>query len=203
MSIPLALHILSGFTALFAGSLIHLLKKGTATHRKLGKLFYYAMVTTGLSALWLALMRNSEFLFCIGIFALYQTLSGKRAVDNKSLKPAWFDVALSIAALLNGIYMIATTNVVLMVFGAMCVLLALQDGGLYYKLNRGMELPPNAWLKKHIGMMMGSYIATFTAFLVVNINDFEPAWVLWLSPTFVFVPVMGIYQKRYLRKDVA
>ncbi len=201
MNIALILHISAGFSALFAGTLIHFLKKGTITHRKLGLIFYYAMLLTGFSALWLSFIRESEFLFCIGIFALYQTLSGKRAVINKSLRPQWFDYALSFIALTNGIYMISTLNMILGVFGAMCTLLAIQDAWLYLRLKREVELDKNAWLKKHIGMMMGSYIATFTAFLVVNINDFEPAWLLWLSPTFIFVPVMSIYQKRYLRRD--
>ncbi len=203
MNIALILHISAGFSALFAGTLIHFLKKGTLTHRRLGLVFYYSMLLTGFSALWLSFFQESVFLFTIGIFALYQTLSGKRAVANKSLKPSWFDYTLSTIALANGIYMISTLNLILGVFGFMCVLLAIQDAWLYLRLKRGVELEKNSWLKKHIGMMMGSYIATFTAFLVVNINDFEPAWLLWLSPTFIFVPVMSIYQKRYLRKGAA
>jgi uncharacterized membrane protein len=203
MDIALVLHISAGFSALFAGTLVHLLKKGTLVHRRIGLVFYYAMLLTGLSALWLSFNRESEFLFCIGVFALYQTLSGRRAVENKSLRPMWFDYVLSIIAFANGVYMVSTMNIILIVFGAMCGLLALQDAALYFRIYKGVELAPNAWLKKHIGMMMGSYIATFTAFLVVNINDFEPAWVLWLSPTFVFVPVMSVYQKKYLKKGTA
>lgn len=203
MDIALVLHISAGFSALFAGTLVHLLKKGTLVHRRIGLVFYYAMLLTGLSALWLSFNRESEFLFCIGVFALYQTLSGRRAVENKSLRPMWFDYVLSIIAFANGVYMVSTMNIILIVFGAMCGLLALQDAALYFRIYKGAEMAPNAWLKKHIGMMMGSYIATFTAFLVVNINDFEPAWVLWLSPTFVFVPVMSVYQKKYLKKGTA
>ena len=203
MYIALILHISAGFTALFAGTLVHLFKKGTLTHRRLGLVFYYAMLLTGVSALWLSFIRESEFLFCIGVFALYQTLSGKRAIENKSLKPIWFDYGLSIAALANGIYMISTLNLILMVFGGMCSLLAAQDFWSYIKFKRGIEPEKNAWLRKHIGMMMGSYIATFTAFLVVNINDFEPAWLLWLTPTFVFVPVMSVYQRKYTRQNAS
>jgi uncharacterized membrane protein YwzB len=203
MDIALILHISAGFTALFAGTLVQLFKKGTLTHRRLGLVFYYAMLMTGASALWLAFIRESEFLFCIGVFALYQTLSGKRAIENKSLNPTWLDYFLSFIAFANGVYMIFTLNIVLVVFGALCTSLAVQDGWLYLKLRRGKELEKNAWLRKHIGMMMGSYIATFTAFLVVNINDFEPAWLLWLSPTFVFVPVMSVYQRKYTRQNAS
>jgi hypothetical protein len=39
--------------------------------------------------------------------------------------------------------------------------------------------------------------------LVVNINDFEPAWLLWLTPTFVFVPVMSVYQRKYTRQNAS
>jgi hypothetical protein len=40
------------------------------------------------------------------------------------------------------------------------------------------------FLRRHIGMAIGSYIAATTAFLVNNIT-FNPAWVLWILPTII------------------
>ena len=49
-------------------------------------------------------------------------------------------------------------------------------------------------------MMMGAYIGAITAFLVVNIHDFEPAWLIWLLPTFILVPLMRFWTWKYAKK---
>jgi hypothetical protein len=63
----------------------------------------------------------------------------------------------------------------------------LQDARLYFDFYRGRKPKANAWLLRHLGMMLGTYIAIFTAFLVVNLPG--GIW-LWLLPTFVFTPVI-------------
>lgn len=198
----LILHIIGGFTALSTGIIVLLLKKGTSTHRKLGMLFYFAMLTTGFSAMLLAWYRPSAFLFTIGVFSLYQTISGRRAIQNKTLRPTMMDYMLTLIILLNGGFMISTLNVVLVVFGSLCLLLGVQDLVLYYKLRKNISLRQNEWLARHIGLMMGSFIATATAFIVVNINDFEPAWLLWLAPTFVLTPLMTFWTRKYTRQSL-
>ena len=58
----------------------------------------------------------------------------------------------------------------------------------------------NRWLMIHISGMIGGYIATATAFLV-NVIHFQPAFVLWLTPSVIFVPVI-FYTIRKFRKKV-
>jgi hypothetical protein len=100
-------------------------------------------------------------------------------------------------AAINGVVMVATFNPVLLVFGAISIFLVLQDINTQLLLRKAKELRKLSWLRKHIGMMMGAYIGTLTAFLVVNINDFQPAWLLWLLPTFILVPLMRFWTKKY------
>jgi hypothetical protein len=45
------------------------------------------------------------------------------------------------------------------------------------------------WLFRHIGRMMGTYIAATTAFLVVNIHS-DIRWLPWLIPTFIGTPLI-------------
>jgi cytochrome b561 len=64
--------------------------------------------------------------------------------------------------------MFYTLNIVLMVFGAINAIIAEQQLRMFLKLRAGKTIAKNSWLKQHIGMMTGTYIATFTAFIVVN-----------------------------------
>jgi hypothetical protein len=58
--------------------------------------------------------------------------------------------------------------------------LALSSGDIQYF--RGKIIDKKYWIKTHLTKMMGSNIAAFTAFLVVN-NKILPDIVAWLLPT--------------------
>lgn len=195
--IILTTHIVAGFIALASGSLVLVMKKGTDFHVKTGLLFYSSMLVIGFSALILAGIKFNEFLFCIGIFSLFQTYFGKRSVENKQLKPNFLDVLVTVIAFGNGIFMVVSGNIVLLVFGAIQLQLCFTEFYIFYRIKKKIQLPKNTWLRQHIGMMMGSYIATFTAFLVVNVKSFEPGWLIWFAPTFVFLPLMFFWSKKF------
>lgn len=195
--IVLTTHITAGFIALIAGSFILVTKKGTNLHVKTGLLFYPSMLVIGFSALLLSGLKLDVFLFCIGIFSLFQTYFGKRSISNRTLVPNFLDVFVTLIALGNGIVMVISGNMVLIVFGAIQLQLCFTEFYIFYRIKKKIQLPKNAWLRQHIGMMMGSYIATFTAFLVVNVDNFEPNWLIWLAPTFVFVPLMFFWSKKF------
>ncbi|MFM1998262.1 MAG: hypothetical protein RL204_209 [Bacteroidota bacterium] len=197
MDIALGIHIASGFTALAAGTIVMIMKKGHKPHRLLGKIFFITMIGVVASALFISLTKGNQFLMHMAIFVWYQNYAGWRAIQDKSLKANGLDWAVGFMAAINGVVMVSTFNLVLLVFGALSVFLVLQDINTQLLLRKGKELRKLSWLRKHIGMMVGAYIGTFTAFLVVNINDFEPAWLLWLLPTAVLVPLMRYWTKRY------
>ena len=50
----------------------------------------------------------------------------------------------------------------------------------------------------HLTMMLAGFIATITAFIVVNFT-FKPAFVLWLAPTLVITPVIVVWNIRIRR----
>jgi uncharacterized membrane protein len=195
----LILHIAAGFSALISGVLVLALKKGTKWHINLGTVFYYAMLLVGMSALLLSGIKGNVFLFCIGIFSTFQTYFGKRSITNKSLNPSVFDWIITSIGFLNGLFMLQTGNVVLIVFGAIQVQLTLQLFYTFYRIFQKKPLHPKAWLKQHIGMMMGSFIATFTAFLVVNIQGVQPEWLIWIAPTALLVPLMVFWTRKFAK----
>ena len=193
----LVLHIAAGFTALIFGFAAILSGKGNRRHLLTGRVFYRSMLVIAFSAVILSLFRLNLFLLLIALFALYNNVSGYRSVKNKSLRPQKIDWIVTGLGLVTGLVMIATLNVVLIVFGSISCVLSVGDLRAYQLILRGKEAPRFAWLIKHIGMMMGAYIATFTAFVVVNIDFVQPAWIPWLAPTALGVPVMVYWQRKY------
>ncbi len=181
-------------------------KKGLSTHKLAGKIFSAAMLLVAFSAFALSILKPNAFLFSIGLFALYQNYAGYRAIKNKTLVANNLDWVMVIIALLNSVFMFYTLNIVLMVFGAINAIIAEQQLRMFLKLRAGKVIAKNSWLKQHIGMMTGTYIATFTAFIVVNykaswFNNALPSWFPWLFPTLLFVPLLIYWSKKYTKKE--
>jgi phosphatidylglycerophosphate synthase len=98
--------------------------------------------------------------------------------------------------------MLLAGNLVLMVFGCISVLLVSGDIRHFVALRGTRPVPPTAWLRRHIGFMMGAYIATFTAFLVTN-GPSGYGLSVWLGPTLVGVPLLLYWGRKYSRKPPA
>jgi len=189
-SILLVLHIIGGFSALVAGGISIISKKGAKLHKTSGMIFFWGMLAVGITAISISLMKDNEFLLHIGIFSLYMNIAGYRSILDKSLKPKWIDWTILIIAIVNSTLMIISMNIILMVFGGISTFLAANDLKIYYWLANGNSLPKMQWLRRHLAMMLGTYISTFTAFLVVNINLASNGWIIWLAPTFVLTPLI-------------
>lgn len=194
----LVLHIASGFTALLMGLIALISKKGQKLHRRSGMIFFISMLGVSFSALFMSYLKPSVFLFHIGIFALYQNVSGFRATRNKSLRPAILDWAMLIISAVNSAMMISTLNIVLVVFGVISALLVFGELRIYITHLRNREVPKLQWLTQHIGMMIGAYIATSTAFIVVNVSNVNPAWLPWILPTVFGVPLIVYFTRKYV-----
>lgn len=204
-TIMLILHIVSGFLSLLVGLFSVVSKKGGKIHRLSGKVFFYSMLGVCFTALFISIVKSNQFLLLIAIFAFYQTYSGWRAVNNnKSLLPNTLDWIVLIAGTLNSFYMIYTLQLVLMVFGTIGFIATTQHWLVYVKIKRRQQLPPLSWLRMHISMMMGAYIATITAFVVVNYRVFSfiqlPAWFFWLFPSMVLSPLIAYWTRKYTGK---
>jgi hypothetical protein len=145
-------------------------------------------------------------LLFIAIFSFYQNYMGYRALKEKSLEPLPIDWLVLIVGSVNALFMLCSFNIVLMVFGTINLLLVSGNFRVNILLGRKKALPPLTWLKRHIGMMIGAYIATVTAFIVVNdkwfVSPLVPSWLPWLLPTIVLGPLIVYFTKKFTGKNV-
>lgn len=194
--ILLILHIMAGFAALAMGAMAILSKKGKDLHRLGGKIYFWSMVLVVITAVVLSLFKDIDFLLMVAVFSFYLCYTGYRATLQKRLKPNLSDWIVLAIAVVNAGFMIASFNVILMVFAGLSTIFGIQDIAIYLRWRK--QNKSNNWLTMHIGRMLGAYIATLTAFLVVNVQV-DPAWIIWLAPTFVGSPLIGFYISRVVR----
>jgi uncharacterized membrane protein len=204
--ITLFLHIASGFTALLAGASAILTQKGGKNHLLSGKIYYWAMTGVAFSAVVLAIFKGITFLFLIAIFSYYMNFTGRRTLQLKQIgsgqqaeKIDWFVLAI---ASLSGVVMVSFAFLgyvplpqAVGLFGLIMCFFALND--LWFLQGRNKD--KKTWLYRHIGRMCGAYIATFTAFLVVNVHT-NPAFIAWIAPTVIGTPVIAYYIVSYKKK---
>jgi len=158
------------------------------------------MIGVTVTSVYLSIAKDNLFLLFVGLFVFYQNFSGWRSVKHKTLKPAWFDWLVLAMALVNAFFMIRSMNVVLLVFGGVSLILVYTDIKLYRSILLQRKISPLSWMARHIGMMTGAYIGAITAFLVVNITSVKPAWVIWLLPTALLVPLMRYWTWKFTKK---
>jgi uncharacterized membrane protein len=209
-NISLILHIAGGFLALIAGLLAMYSKKGGRTHKKAGRYFFGGMTATACSAVILSFIHPNMFLFMVAIFSYQLSSMGYRIlrlkkIGNGQMKPEMVDWMITVIPtvagfwfLISGIWQISSGQNfgwVKVVFGFLAIRFAFIFIMRFYRAPRNKMF----WMFVHLQSFGGAYIATATAFLVVNV-DVLPGLVLWLGPsfigTFVIVYVSGKYVKR-------
>ncbi len=183
------IHAAFGGIALLTGFIAIIATKGKPLHKKSGLVFLYAMLLSGIIAMLVAVLPNHEnpFLFAVGIFSLYFVLTGQRALNFKTKNPDLkIDQWISRLMIFTGVLMIflpilltKSINIVLVVFAIVGILLSVKDLILYKNPKRLRK----AWLKLHLGKMLGGYISASTAFVVVN--QFFPSVYSWFIPGIV------------------
>jgi len=186
--VKLLIYIHAGFggIGLVSGFISVIVKKGGNVHKKSGISFFYAMLISGIVAMIVAVLPNhhNAFLFAIGIFSSYFVLTGKRALKFKTNSSNLnIDKTISSVMIITAVLMIVlpiiinqNINIVLSIFG----LLSLINGYRDLRLYKNPEKLKKAWLKLHIGKMLGGLISATTAFIVVN--QLIPGIYGWLIP---------------------
>lgn len=199
-------HILGGSIGLLTGLLVFILKKGTKIHGNLGQLFILGMLLTGVTALVMALIRPNSFLFMVGVFTIYLVGSGARTIYTKSFRSQHsIDRFLQFGMVIAGLSLIFLGikrllnqdlfGIVFVVFAGIGLLMALQD-----IRSRATTQDSKAYIRKHLQRLGGGFIASATAFLVVNFRDLPdwlPVWALWLLPTLLISPLISYYSKKH------
>lgn len=194
------IHVAAGTIALLSGIFAFALKRNTPRHRIAGKIYFWAMTTIFFTGLGMALYRSSLFFIFISLFSYYSCLIAFRSLKLKQLhnkqRPASFDWMIeSVAGLsfvlffLFGFYFLYRNRsldaLIPITFGIVGIRGVYSNVKVFIHGTR----EKNYWLRKHIGNMMGSYIAGVTAFLVNQSEHIPlPPVVLWLGPTVIIVP---------------
>jgi uncharacterized membrane protein len=201
--ILLVIHILGGFASLLVGGYVMVAKKGDKMHKKIGKVYFWAMLIAALVAIPMSFIRPNYFLFLISIFTLYMLLTGVRYLHKKKLEDVnlidWglmlTMLSFGLAFIIFGVLNILKNNYfgsVFIVFGGISLLFSYQD----FRNFKGNSQFKNYFLIVHLQRMTGAYVASLTAFLVVN-NTFLPSIVAWLLPTFALTPLLIFWTKKY------
>ncbi|MFN3997841.1 hypothetical protein [Algoriphagus sp.] len=205
--ILLFLHISGGSIGLMCGILVFILRKGDRRHHTLGKVFIFGMMLAGFTSLAMAILHPNTFLFLVGIFTIYLVGTGARIISTKStLSNHPIDRMLQIGMLLSGsilIYLGAKGliegnyfGIVYVVFASIGLVMAIQD------IRTASKTPSDnkAYIRKHLQRLGGGFIASATAFLVVNLTalpEWFPVWLLWILPTILITPLIVFWSKKY------
>jgi hypothetical protein len=202
----LIIHILFGGVALFVAPAAMVTRKGGLWHRRWGKIFFWAITGVALTAVVLSLIRSGLFFLLVALFSFYLAFTGYRILYRKTpqQRPAkvdWIAASTmllgSLALIAYGVYLMLTSSfgLVAIVFGVIGFLFGLSD-------IRDFLHPPTekmAWWYSHMTRMLAAYIATVTAFSVVNFR-FLPPVPRWLWPTVVGTVVIVLWTRFYRRK---
>ncbi len=202
ITLLLIIHVIAGTGALISGALAIILKRNTPKHKPVGKIYFWCMTAVFITAIIVSIAHKNQFLFLIGIFTYYATITAYRALKLKNLhqgqKPHAVDWTTEIIAGITFLGMILfalivyfksknTEAIIPLVFGFMGTL------GVYRNCKKFIngQTETMYWLKKHIGNMCGSYIGAITAF-VVNQSEHIPvnSVILWLGPTVIITPII-------------
>ena len=201
------IHIAAGTLALGLAPAAMLTVKGGRAHRRWGKIYFWALAVVGSTAVALGLWRPQIFLTLLAVFSFYLAFSGYRALFRKrpaqGQGPRAIDWAAALVTFSASAALVVLglprpgpswerVGAVPVVFGVLGMVLSGLD---VWKFAR----PPadaNAWWFAHMAGMLGSYVATVSAFSVVNFT-FLPTAVRWLWPTAIGVPAITLWITYY------
>lgn len=219
-TINLIIHIASGFTSLTVGLIPMIAQKGGRIHRISGQVFFWAMFGVFITAIvsWLQQPDKPffQFLLMVGFFSFHLALTGVRTLRLKRMnaQPTRFDwIVAGVAmlggtlAILFGIWLLYTGlragqfsmfSVLYLLFGGSF----LRNGQMDWWLYSGrVQLEKLHWLYNHITRMVGAYIASFTAFCVVNSEHIPlPDLLVWTLPGAIGGFFIGRTIRSYKRK---
>lgn len=220
LRVLLMLHIAFGFTAFVCAPVALATAKGGKTHRRWGKIYFWAMAGVGATALILSLALPIFFLAMVSVFSFYACFAAYRVLSLKNLyqgaKAPWIDWMAALFTILSSFVLLSmgflqprlmqvgliqvaghTVSIVSIIFGILGMRLGFMSIAHFRK-------PPTTkmfWWFAHMDGMIASYIAAMTAFSAVNLTRwFGPAWWVWLWPTMLGVPAIAVWKRYYESK---
>jgi hypothetical protein len=220
LRVLLALHIGCGTVGFVCAPVALSTAKGGNTHRRWGKIYFWAMAGVAVTALILSFALPIYFLAMVSVFSFYSAFAGYRILSLKDMctggRPKLMDWLAAVTTILSsfllflmgflkpelmqvGVIQVAglRVSIVSVVFGIIGMRMGLASIAGFLK-------PPTEkmfWWFEHLQGMIASYIAAMTAFSAVNLTRwFGPAWWVWLWPTIVGVPAIAAWTAYYQKK---
>jgi hypothetical protein len=198
-NVALVVHIICGFAALISGLIAILARKKRGLHSRVGLIYFISMSGVFVSATLLSILHDIPFLLGVAIFSYYLCLMGFSAARWKGKSPLWLRIVIPTAGTAGAIILFSQSNIVPYVFGGILLLNTLLD----FAVLTGLRKAPGgklSWMFEHAGKMGGSYIATVTAFIVVNLQFTPAPWLPWLLPTVIGSALIMRWNVRMNRK---
>jgi uncharacterized membrane protein len=214
-------HVLIGTVALLVGLVPMFSRKGGALHRRTGLVYVWCMFGVAFTALLMCGLQEFRmlrlFLTGIAVLSFYLCITGWRATRQKKTGPTRADNYLTYGTLAVSAAMIGFGGWLLYVNGpTIFPILFSFFGALTFSIARkdyviiGRPIQKQQWFFQHLIRMGGSYIATFTAFLVNNTARMLPAdapdWIFtssWILPTIIGAAFIARAVIGYKRKFAA
>ena len=213
----LVVHIAAGFGSFLLAPVALAVAKGGKWHNRIGMVYLWSMGIVAATALPMALYRPVLFLALVAIFSYYAAFSGYRVTklkrlykDGRAQAVDWVAGVVTFAAgaalaLLGWLRPHAVQNmgIVAIIFGVLCMRLAVQQV-LHFVRRPKQKM---WWWYDHLGNMIGSYIAAWTAFAVTTLPSAFPhaGFGLWLTPTAIGVPaivaITAYYKRKFTRRE--
>jgi hypothetical protein len=211
LTATVALHALAGSIALVAMWVPIFSKKGGRVHRRAGRVYAHAMTAVVVLA-WaacaqnLALGRNVSGVPLLALLALLAFGNLRFGLNVLSVEPpSRFARALALAMVGAGVgglvHGLVDDQVLMLPFSALCLYFGVQHTRAY----RAPPVARNARIAAHLGNVLGSCIAAWTAFLVVTAHGQLPVprLLVWMAPTLVFTPVIVLWGRAWARRGTA
>jgi len=211
MRVFLGVHITAGASAFLLAPVALATAKGGKQHKRWGMVYLWSMGVVAATALPMALYRPVLFLALVAVFSFYACFSAWRVLALKDLPRGgrakgidWFAAVVTFvaSACLAGFAvfkpaMVQHMGIVAIVFGVIGMSLAIgQMKSFVWKPKEKMF-----WWYSHLGNMIGSYIAAWSAFSVVTLSRVVGNhWYVWLWPTLIGVPAITVTTAYYKRK---
>jgi uncharacterized membrane protein len=211
MKALLTVHVACGFGSFLLAPVALATAKGGKQHKRWGMVYLWSMGVVAATALPMALYRPVLFLALVAVFSFYLAFSGYRVTRLKELVRGgsaapidWIAavICFSASACLAGFgafrpAWVQRMGIVAIVFGFIGMRAAAVE--MWKFVRKPAE--KMFWWYTHLGNMIGSYIAAWTAFSVTTLPRIfgNHLW-LWLWPTAVGVPAIVITTAYYKRK---
>jgi hypothetical protein len=212
MKVFLGVHITAGASSFLLAPVALATAKGGKQHKRWGMVYLWSMGVVAATALPMALYRPVLFLALVAVFSFYLAFAGYRVTRLKELARGgsatpidWIAAVVTFvsSACLAGFgafrpAWVQGMGIVSIVFWFIGMRAAAAEMWKFVRKPKEKMF----WWYTHLGNMMGSYIAAWTAFSVTTLstNYRHAGMILWLWPTIVGVPAIVLTTAYYKRK---